>query len=481
MSDHLWYYELLDESHGPVSTDEIQEMVADGQLTDDDRIRPESSEEWITVTDLKDLVDRVASGEDEWEEVTDLDDLNFTFEDSSAGVSRAEEVSGEIDDRHLGLDINAFQLTGDPEQARHSAFDSVAGKSTDVSWMVQSLGQVLGPMSTSELVSMAETGALSSSDDVRQEQMEEWSRADSIPEIAPVFAQATLSPSGKNRRSATSADPRRPKSKAGKRPGKLDGSAAGSGPGRKRRRKKKKRSKKDELLAEIFADVFAEDGKVRDITERPDLAKPAAPASTASPAVGMANPSVPVQPVIAGSGIPAPLSPGMGAAGAGGFPGASAGMPGGASQAASHPAFTPPPRKKKRGGGGGAGFSMPEPPVLGAIAGGLLVLLLGFGAYSGWFTVPGFGVDSSQLFSDFEAKFPNMMTKEVPPEKWENFRGSFLSGARSVAKANTKTAGTDPESAKQLNKSLLMIRLLEIPQTATESREATWKKYQEIL
>lgn len=485
MSEHLWYYELLDEAHGPVSTDEIQQMVADGQLTDDDRIRTESSEEWITVNDLQTLVESVASGEDEWEEVTDLDDLNFTFEDSSAGVSRANESAADIDDRHSGLDIDSFQLVGDPEQARHSAFDSVAGKSADNAWMVQSLGQILGPMAMLELVGMAETGALSGSDGIRQQHQDEWVPADSISEVAQALSRAAAGlpspPTQDTEAQNLSAASDRKMSRSADRssPGKKDKPSAKSATGRKRRRKKK-RSKKDQLLAEIFSDVFAEDGKVRDLSERPDLSKPVAPARALGTPPDVPSVNTPPAGGFNASDSAAPASPGMAAAGLSGYPSASPGMLGGPAAAASRPAFVPPAKKKKRGGGGGAGLSMPEPPVLAAIGGVLLVLLIGTGGYLGWFTIPGFGVDPTTLFADFEKEFSVIVSKEIPKDEWEAFRAKFLTGARQVARKFTPTAGRDPEAAKMLNKALLIVRLLEIPQSKIETREKSWTKYQEL-
>lgn len=482
MSEHLWYYELLNETHGPVSTDDIQQMVADGQLSEADRIRPESSEEWITVTDLKALVENVASGADEWEEVTDLDDLKFTFEDSSAGVARASEGSeqnlDEIDERHSGLDIDSFHLIGDPEEARHSAFDSVSGQSSVAIWMVQSLGQVLGPMTMTELVGMAEAGALAGTDEVRKQDQQTWEQADSITEVASGiargaagFAKASPSAATTSKRSAASTTG----SRSGKSSKPSSKSNAGSSTGRKRRRKKK-RSQKDVLLAEIFSDVFSEDGKVRDLSERPDLAKPAAQSATLRPAVDAAPATATVPPALGVSGTAMPTPPGMAAASTSGYPAASPGMPGGA--AAARPAFAPPGGKKKRSGGGG--FAMPEPPVLAGIAGGVLVILLGVGGYLGWFSLPGFGVSPTTLFAEFETEFPKILAKDLPTAEWEDFRGKFLPLARSVAKAHVASAESDPSSAKILNKSLLIVRILEISPEKKEARESAWENYQEM-
>lgn len=519
MSEYLWYYELLNETHGPVSTDEIQQMVAEGQLSAGNRIRPESSEEWITVTDLKTLVEKVADGEDEWEEVTDLDDLNFTFEDSSAGVNRASESSGDLDARHSELsidsfelkgdpeearhselDIDSFQLSGDPESARHSAFDSVAGQSSGTQWMVQSLGQVLGPMAMTELIGMAEAGALASSDEIREENQLDWVSADSIPEVAFALARGAAgkdkaasmtATAGKRRKSSTGTqtssgegDTAKGKSKPSSKS--VSGRKSNSSTGRKRRRKKK-RSKKDQLLAEIFSDVFAEDGKVRDVSERPDLAKPTAQAGSIQAPANLA-PANPVAPVVPGFDAPGQnITPASGAmpssgmaspAGMSGYPGSSPGSsPGMPSGAAARPAFAPPPRKKKRSGGGGGGSSLPAPPVLAGIAGGLLVLIVGLGAYLEWFTLPGFGLTPESLFAEFDEEFPALMAQPVIPTEWVAFRAEFFRKARAVAETQKATAGTDPTAEIILKRALLIVRMVELSQLATDARKALWDEY----
>lgn len=487
MSDHLWFYELLNNIHGPVSTDDIQQLVADGRLSDTDRIRPETSEEWITVADLRTLVENVASGEDEWEEVTDLEDLNFQFEDSSAGVARAvsnqnASTAEDLDDRNSGLDIDSFQLSGDPEQARHTAFDSVAGKAANETWMVESLGQILGPMAMTELLGMAEAGALSGTDKIRKEASDTWVAAESIEEVAVALAQgaggfnkvAQGTGTTTKRRARTATASGRGDTAAGKsRPSsqsRSKGRPPGA-PGRKRRRKKK-RSDKDQLLAEIFSDVFSEDGKVRDLAERPDLSKPASgPSMSAHSAPAAQSDSVSSSPIPTNPGLSS--SPGMGA-----MSGASAGMPGGAAAAAAaaRPQFVPPPKKRKKSRG--AGFSI-DPKALGIGAAVLVVVGIFVAGFMGMLPIPGFGVDGTATFAEFEKEFAPMVDKVVPDAEWEKFRTKYLDDARSISKSAMSSAGTDPASAEALKSALLMIRILEYPQDSTEARQKTYESFKE--
>ncbi len=530
MSEHLWYYELHDSIHGPISTDEIQTMVAGGRLSANDRIRPESSEEWISVVELKTLVENVASGEDEWEEVTDLDDLNFTFEESSAGIARTDETADEkSDDRHLELDIDSFQLSGDPEDARHSAFQSAPDSSSETMWMVESVGQVLGPLTMHEVIGMAEIGALVEGDKVRKQDDSEWDTAESIPELAAVLAgtvgtsepvstsesDGTSEPNGFTVDEAALAGKETsdssghgPKNSAKSRTAQRS-SKAGSKkqPGRKRRRKKK-RSKKDQLLAEIFSDVFAEDGKVRDLSERPDLAKPAAhteahqpvttPAS-ANAAINLStpiNPTAPVNPSAPAPtehlGSPSPSTAIAGAASPAGYPSQAmpptgspmAGGPptGGPPTAGAMPApaaFVPPAKQKKQKSGGGS-ISLPEPPVLAGIGGAILVVILGVGGFMGWIPLPGFGPNAKALFAEFNTEFPKISKTTPSKEEWATFRNQFLNRARVVGKAYTSTAGTDPKSRAILNKSLLIVRILEFDAEAQEAQQTAWEKYLEV-
>lgn len=484
MSDHFWFYELLNEIHGPVSTEQIQRMVAGGRLATTDRIRPQSSEEWITVTDLKTLVENVASGEDEWEEVTDLDDLNFTFEDSSAGASRPSAITetdaSEDDDRHAELDIDSFQLSGDPEQARHSAFDSVTGRSSETSWMVESLGQVLGPMTMKELVGMAETGALSAGDKIREEKASTWVAAEAVESVATALNRgaaglsqgASMTAATAKRLTSSSGAASSGKSSAGKshlKPSSPSRSKSKSSvaPGKKRRRKKK-RSKKDELLAEIFADVFSEDGKVRDVSERPDLANSKAPSTPPTPNAATISTSAPVSNPPAGvmdSGTaptaPTPSQAGMGASAIG------------YGQAA-RPKFTPPPKKAKKRGGGGISI---EPKVLGAAAGLVVILGLLSAGFTGMISLPGFGVDAAATFDSFEKEFAPFVGKKVSDGEWQAFKEKYASDVRAISKAAMKSAGSDPDAAETLKSALLLIKLLAYDQSATEARETAFEAF----
>ena len=49
MSEQLWYYELLMEEFGPVPLADVQQLIADGVLSDSDRVRADSTEDWLSL------------------------------------------------------------------------------------------------------------------------------------------------------------------------------------------------------------------------------------------------------------------------------------------------------------------------------------------------------------------------------------------------------------------------------------------------
>ena len=48
-----WYYQLLMEEVGPVSVDQIRDLLDKGTLTDDHLVRSESSADWTTIAAVK--------------------------------------------------------------------------------------------------------------------------------------------------------------------------------------------------------------------------------------------------------------------------------------------------------------------------------------------------------------------------------------------------------------------------------------------
>jgi len=146
-----WYYQMLMEEFGPVEEMTICRLIEDGTLSSSDLVRAEDSAEWISVASRS----WPASGDaSEPAAISDLSELSFEFEESTQSDRRAgREIAGPLS-QHVP-----------PE------------------YYSQSLGQILGPMSMEDLIGMAESGALSGSDEVRCGEDSEWQSAGAIAEL----------------------------------------------------------------------------------------------------------------------------------------------------------------------------------------------------------------------------------------------------------------------------------------------------------
>ena len=406
MSQQKWFYELLSEEFGPVTSEQIRELVLDGTLSASDRVRQENSDTWITAAEVPD--ESADSGEAE--ELTDLSELNFSFEDSGSGDAPPADQP----------DIDAFNIQGDSEAPAPPAADnSYAGgeAQTEPEYYVDSLGHVLGPMPLEELIRMADGGVLTESDKIREGADGSWmspldmdavaaavqmagSTADdthSQPDIGAgtarriqiqqtdvdAVAESTNSETESAGDVAAPAEPP-PQESGDSKPGKDS-----------KRKKKKKKGKKDEFLQEIFSEVFTDEGKVREdrlssegstaaaaAGTAPSPAAPAAaPAAPAAAAATPAAPSVPV-PAAASTASPPPGMPPSPPQSAAPSPPPAAPPP--------RPAFTPPAKRKKAG----MSFSAPDPRTLGIVGGVVVLILVIVGGATGMFYVPGFAPDT---------------------------------------------------------------------------------------
>jgi len=146
-----WYYQMLMEEFGPVEVTTIRQLVEDGTLSSTDLVRAEDSSEWITVASGE-----WSAGPDDYEPdpISDLSELSFTFEESAPS---------------------------DPRTPRET--DGQASIAVPPQYYSRSLGQVLGPMSMDDLIGMAESGALTHSDEVRFGETSDWQAAGDLSEL----------------------------------------------------------------------------------------------------------------------------------------------------------------------------------------------------------------------------------------------------------------------------------------------------------
>ena len=142
--ENRWYYQLFMEEFGPVSESMVRQLLEDGTLGSGDLIRAENSADWVPAETL-------AADESEPNEISDLSELSFDFEESA-----------HQDRQSKAAPVSPPQLEAPPE------------------FYTQSLGQILGPMSMTDLIGMAESGALSGADGVRSGEFGQWVLASSV-------------------------------------------------------------------------------------------------------------------------------------------------------------------------------------------------------------------------------------------------------------------------------------------------------------
>lgn len=129
--ENRWYYQMLMEEFGPVSETMIRQLLQDGTLSPGDLIRAENSSDWVPVGTLP-------SDESQPDDISDLSELSFDFEESAHQERQAR-----------------------PPAAGPAPFEAPP------EFYTQSLGQVLGPMSMTDLLGMAESGALCGADEIK--------------------------------------------------------------------------------------------------------------------------------------------------------------------------------------------------------------------------------------------------------------------------------------------------------------------------
>ena len=448
MSEQQWYYELLTEEFGPIPMSEIQQLITDGTLAPEDRVRPNSSNQWITVARFPATVRAMSDDESDEDDNrhSSLDIDSFSFEVSSA--------TGADD-----LDIDSFNLHGDsdspqPVVTNHhkptepESVDEVE-EEDEPTFFVQSLGQVFGPLTQDELVEMACAGSLSRGDEISGSEDGRWIAVEAIPGLSTEIMRQDAGTANQPKTPAVSPRKKKKKKTANKAP--AADKAKSTAPKRKRKRKT------DEFLQEIFAEVFTADGKVRE-----DRASAASAAAAVIPAATTTTPmhhneTLPAAPVMNSSTTTTPASP--------------------------PPAFTKPPTPArppaKKAAKSSDGFKMPEPKVLGMIGGGVAVLLILVGGFMGIIPLPGFGVNPDSFFKEFAGEYQKAHAGSV--KEWQDFKGEYVGTARQIARSLASSAGSDPNAKRQQNAALIVDRIMRTDQADKEKHQSLYAEFNKVL
>lgn len=432
---HRWYYQLLMEEFGPVTEDQLRQLIDEGTLADDDQIRPEDSSVWKTVASLGATTAQTVSMA-EPETLADLSDLNFEFEDSkpanrSATTSRSAALRPELaSESSLDADSLLSELPPIISNAEADLLQPVrkqsAAKSADFTeqYYCQSLGQSLGPMPLAELVGMFAAGALVPEDLVRKDPQATWLPSTQFPEIAAAVRRirpegtstipsektqaATLSIATQKRlahpapesplsppkdssapspdsapaavsaqpasRAGVSAQPSAPATVSAQSPAKDTQRPKVPRDAAKPKGKKKTLAKEDAVLDEIFDDVFSDDA-AKPVGSRPPMFSVPGDASAKPPQGGPGE---------------------FGSSTASGF---DAGSTGGPSYAAPSPSPVPPafsapkpvlPPKRKSSSSSGTSMQV-SGKTMGIVGGSIAAIGLIVGVFLGAIPLPGMG------------------------------------------------------------------------------------------
>ena len=191
-----WYYQLMIEEFGPVTVEQLQDLVESGTLSDGDLVRQESSEVWIPISDVRQSL--FVDGNDDLpslnEEIGDLSELAFEFEDSGPTTKRgaySEDVDADGSPSiqtstpivPTSLSATSSPPATPPQESLPPALEEVREE-----WFCESLGQVMGPMSFEELIELGKGGALDANDRVKCGERGAWKIVEHLPSVMRAVA-----------------------------------------------------------------------------------------------------------------------------------------------------------------------------------------------------------------------------------------------------------------------------------------------------
>lgn len=190
-----WYYQMLMEDFGPVTAEQVSALIEEGTLSETDLIRAEDSDQWFEVSQwspgmVVTSTEPLDSGSDEGgdpEQITDLSELSFEFEDSpSSDRPRRESILQEIPEPAKKPVVFTASETRQKELSNAAEADQSI-------YYYQSLGQTMGPLPLSSLISLAESGALAADDSVCLGNSGKWKAANTFSELSSAFLTADRS------------------------------------------------------------------------------------------------------------------------------------------------------------------------------------------------------------------------------------------------------------------------------------------------
>ena len=499
MKTQRWFYKLLMEEFGPTSAKEIQRLVEIQRLGIRDRVRPESSADWMLVSDflqqlastsaLNSPVNVEVPSEEERQMELDISSFNLQGNVESVDPGFALNIDSfnlqgnsdpDVNENFAALDINSFNLHGNndsplPVRRNTRKLGSTTRQAADdvnedvTNFFVRSIGHVLGPLTRAEIIDMAGAGSLTHGDEIREGPAGKWIALDAMPGMAGEAAAKDLSSRRATPAASSSAadSDASAKSKTSKKKARRSTS----------NRKKKRKPKKDEFLQEIFAELFADDGQLRherkssvdgatvtgpsnaalqnNVSPSDVQSGRASAASSEDQDVSMDN-GQPMQLVARVSPVNDP---------------AAAAVVAGAQSSSFSRAQTPfrptSPSFRSRGG-----LTLPRPKTLAMLGGGLLAVILLAGMFTGDVPLLSFGVDGKSFCNEFAEGYVSASTGDETT--WNAFRVKYNTLGRRIVRDLAPHVSNDPAAKRDQQAVLLIMKLTGLEHSMTAEREVVF-------
>lgn len=181
-----WFYQLLTQEFGPVSIEQLHDLLQTGILASDDLVRSEDSTIPIPISVLLNANGDIATTSDskanggigKMAGISDLSELAFEFEDS--GPTSRRQTYPQPPAVQSSLERSSL-VSADPTGSPHEVASAEQ-------WYCDSKGNIMGPMPFDVLIGLAESGVIDPSTGVRCGERGVWKQADCLPKLMRAIA-----------------------------------------------------------------------------------------------------------------------------------------------------------------------------------------------------------------------------------------------------------------------------------------------------
>ncbi len=167
-----WYFKQSNETHGPISFEELFALAHQGKLTPHMDVRNGESGNWFPAEEIGGLFDSNTDlHSDETAATPSLDD--FSIVDSSYGVDSSENLPT-LDGFSIIEEEEKISSELESQLPRFATLEAVRNKYQKVQWFCRIVNQELGPMSADDLMQLLVDGELAPNDEVKSSVGQEW-------------------------------------------------------------------------------------------------------------------------------------------------------------------------------------------------------------------------------------------------------------------------------------------------------------------